>query len=274
MNVVLWIVQAVLAAMFGMAGVMKSTQPKDKLAPRLPWVEDFSAGTVRFIGIAEPAGALGLILPRGATPSHACHRLRRDRRHRPPARPAAPGRRPPGHRAGPHPAKLALTHPTLIILAGQLSDTAAVRQAITGADAVSEGELLAGLVPAHRDNPFGAELSGGQHAERPDGAVADDRDGLARSHLCGHRGEPSCTQYVGGGQEAGGQVLRRYVRRGDQGAIRERDAHELRLGAADALTVDAGRRQADDRIGRLDDLRVGTVLDEDLSGKSTFLDRR
>ncbi|MFB4271501.1 DoxX family protein [Nonomuraea sp. GTA35] len=63
MNVVLWIVQAVLAAMFGMAGVMKSTQPKDKLVPRLPWVEDFSAGTVRLIGIAEFAAALGLILP-------------------------------------------------------------------------------------------------------------------------------------------------------------------------------------------------------------------
>ncbi|MGP3921087.1 DoxX family protein [Nonomuraea sp. 10N515B] len=63
MNVVLWIVQAILAAMFGMAGVMKSTQPKDKLAPKLPWVEDFSTGTVRLIGIAELAGALGLILP-------------------------------------------------------------------------------------------------------------------------------------------------------------------------------------------------------------------
>jgi uncharacterized membrane protein len=63
MNVFLWIVQAVLAAMFGMAGVMKATQPKGKLQPRLPWVEDFSAGTVRFIGVVELLGALGLILP-------------------------------------------------------------------------------------------------------------------------------------------------------------------------------------------------------------------
>lgn len=31
------IVQAVLAAMFAMAGVMKATQPKDKLVERLPW---------------------------------------------------------------------------------------------------------------------------------------------------------------------------------------------------------------------------------------------
>ena len=63
MNVVLWIVQGLLAAGFGMAGIMKSTQPKEKLAPRLPWVEDFSPATVRFIGIVELAAALGLILP-------------------------------------------------------------------------------------------------------------------------------------------------------------------------------------------------------------------
>ena len=63
MNVFLWIVQAVLAAMFAMAGLMKSTQPKEKLAPRLPWVEDFSAATVRFIGVVELLGAIGLILP-------------------------------------------------------------------------------------------------------------------------------------------------------------------------------------------------------------------
>lgn len=63
MNVFLWIVQAVLAAAFGMAGLMKLTQPKDKLQPNLPWVEDFSLGTVRLIGTVELLGALGLILP-------------------------------------------------------------------------------------------------------------------------------------------------------------------------------------------------------------------
>jgi uncharacterized membrane protein len=63
MNVFLWILQAVLALMFAMAGVQKATQPTDKLLTRLPWVADFSQGTVRFIGLAELAGALGLILP-------------------------------------------------------------------------------------------------------------------------------------------------------------------------------------------------------------------
>jgi uncharacterized membrane protein len=63
MNVFLWILQIVLAAMFALAGVRKSTQPKEKLVTRLPWVEDFSAGTVRLIGIVELLGAIGLVLP-------------------------------------------------------------------------------------------------------------------------------------------------------------------------------------------------------------------
>jgi len=63
MNVFLWILQIVLAAMFALAGVQKSTQPKEKLVTRLPWVEDFSAGTVRLIGIVELLGAIGLVLP-------------------------------------------------------------------------------------------------------------------------------------------------------------------------------------------------------------------
>lgn len=63
MNTALWILQIVLAAFFGMAGVVKSMQPKEKLAEKLPWVEDFSAGTVRFIGVVELLAAIGLILP-------------------------------------------------------------------------------------------------------------------------------------------------------------------------------------------------------------------
>ncbi|WP_329520783.1 DoxX family protein [Spirillospora sp. NBC_01491] len=63
MNLLLWILQAALAALFGAAGVMTSTQPKDKLEPKLPWTVDFSTHAVRFIGLAELVGALGLILP-------------------------------------------------------------------------------------------------------------------------------------------------------------------------------------------------------------------
>ena len=63
MNVFLWIIQVGLAAAFILAGVMKSTQPKEKLQPNLPWVEDFSLGTIRLIGVAELLGGIGLILP-------------------------------------------------------------------------------------------------------------------------------------------------------------------------------------------------------------------
>lgn len=63
MDIVLWILQIVLAAMFAMAGILKATQPKEKLLAQMPWVEDFSAGTVRFIGVMELLAAIGLILP-------------------------------------------------------------------------------------------------------------------------------------------------------------------------------------------------------------------
>ena len=63
MNTILWIIQGIAAAMFIMAGIMKSTQPKENLAKNMPWVNDYSSGTVKFIGIAELLGAIGLIVP-------------------------------------------------------------------------------------------------------------------------------------------------------------------------------------------------------------------
>ncbi|MFF3665870.1 DoxX family protein [Microtetraspora malaysiensis] len=63
MNVFLWVAQAVLAAVFGLAGVMHSTLPKERLHPMLPWVEDFTPARIRLIGVVELLGALGLILP-------------------------------------------------------------------------------------------------------------------------------------------------------------------------------------------------------------------
>ena len=63
MDVALWVVQGVLALMFLMAGVMKSTQPLAALAEKMDWVNDSTPTTVRFAGAAEVAGALGLIAP-------------------------------------------------------------------------------------------------------------------------------------------------------------------------------------------------------------------
>ena len=63
MNLVLWIVQALLAVAYVMAGGMKAFRPLDALSKSMAWVRTAPAGLVRFIGIAELLGALGLILP-------------------------------------------------------------------------------------------------------------------------------------------------------------------------------------------------------------------
>jgi uncharacterized membrane protein YphA (DoxX/SURF4 family) len=63
MNTPLWIAQILLALVFGAAGVMKLTRPKEKLLANMGWVEDFSGGFVKFVGGVELLGALGLILP-------------------------------------------------------------------------------------------------------------------------------------------------------------------------------------------------------------------
>ncbi len=65
MNVAVWIVSGLLAAMFLMAGAMKLTTTREKLDadPRMGWSAAFPMGTIRFIGATEVAGAAGLILP-------------------------------------------------------------------------------------------------------------------------------------------------------------------------------------------------------------------
>jgi len=64
MNVVLWIIASLLAAAFLAAGLMKVSQPKEKLAASgMEWTADFSVNTVKLIGGLEILAAIGLILP-------------------------------------------------------------------------------------------------------------------------------------------------------------------------------------------------------------------
>lgn len=63
MNTVLWIAQGLLAVAFLGAGLLKLIKSKDELAPRMPYVEDFSASTIKAIAGIEVVGAVGLILP-------------------------------------------------------------------------------------------------------------------------------------------------------------------------------------------------------------------
>lgn len=58
-NVLLWIVQGVLAALFLFAGGMKLVLPVEAMAGPVAFPGPF----LRFIGIAEVLGAVGLVLP-------------------------------------------------------------------------------------------------------------------------------------------------------------------------------------------------------------------
>ncbi len=63
MHIALWGVQILLAVLFLMTGAMKAFMPLNVVAKTMRWVPDVPVGLVRFIGLAELAGALGLILP-------------------------------------------------------------------------------------------------------------------------------------------------------------------------------------------------------------------
>lgn len=63
MNIFLWILQSVLAAFFVLSGLAKAFQPKEKVVVKAPVLEGYAPETIRFIGAAELAGAIGLILP-------------------------------------------------------------------------------------------------------------------------------------------------------------------------------------------------------------------
>ena len=63
LNISLWIAQGLLAALFLMIGIMKTFQPIEQLATSLPWVSEYPSIFVRFIGISELLGTVGLILP-------------------------------------------------------------------------------------------------------------------------------------------------------------------------------------------------------------------
>jgi len=64
MSIATWLVSGILAGMFGMAGIMKSFRPIDKLLKSgITWANRFPASTVRVVGISELLGAIGLVLP-------------------------------------------------------------------------------------------------------------------------------------------------------------------------------------------------------------------
>jgi len=63
LHVALWIVQVLLGLFFLMAGVTHGLLPIAWAAQSAPWVHDLPVPLVRFIGIAELAGAVGVVFP-------------------------------------------------------------------------------------------------------------------------------------------------------------------------------------------------------------------
>jgi uncharacterized membrane protein YphA (DoxX/SURF4 family) len=63
-NVTLWIGQILLGVFFAMAGFAHAFTPIDELARTAHWAADAPVALVRFIGVMELLGALGVILPR------------------------------------------------------------------------------------------------------------------------------------------------------------------------------------------------------------------
>ena len=65
LHIALWVVQVLLALVFLGSGFTKLTTPYETLitTPYGGWAEDFPAAMVKFIGLVEVLGAIGLIVP-------------------------------------------------------------------------------------------------------------------------------------------------------------------------------------------------------------------
>jgi uncharacterized membrane protein YphA (DoxX/SURF4 family) len=63
LHVTLWIVQVLLAAFFLMAGINHGLRPIAEAAQSSPWITGVPVWLARFIGFAEVAGAVGVVLP-------------------------------------------------------------------------------------------------------------------------------------------------------------------------------------------------------------------
>jgi hypothetical protein len=65
MNIVVWIVTGLLAAIFLLTGITKLARSKEQLVGNssMAWAEDFSPGLLKVIGGCEVAAAIGLVLP-------------------------------------------------------------------------------------------------------------------------------------------------------------------------------------------------------------------
>lgn len=63
MNTVLWTAQICAALIFLVTGMAKLFVPREKLATRMHWAAQWPRSRIKLLGLAEVAGAAGLVLP-------------------------------------------------------------------------------------------------------------------------------------------------------------------------------------------------------------------
>lgn len=63
LHIGLWVSQVLLALVFLGAGGMKTFAPIEQLRAQMSWVAGSLGGAVRFIGVVELLGAVGVVLP-------------------------------------------------------------------------------------------------------------------------------------------------------------------------------------------------------------------
>ncbi len=59
----LWVAQVLVALAFGGIGLMKLTTPLPELAAMMKWPGEYSPAFVRFIGMVDLLGGIGILLP-------------------------------------------------------------------------------------------------------------------------------------------------------------------------------------------------------------------
>ena len=63
MSALLWVLQVLLAAVFGAAGGLKLIKSKEELLPQMGAIEPYRPLSIKGIGLAEVLGAAGLVVP-------------------------------------------------------------------------------------------------------------------------------------------------------------------------------------------------------------------
>jgi hypothetical protein len=63
LNVALWVIQGLLAGVFLLTGTPKLVVPREVLEKRMHWAAAWPRWRIKLLGLAEVAGAVGLVVP-------------------------------------------------------------------------------------------------------------------------------------------------------------------------------------------------------------------